>query len=72
LVIGKDKVDPETDKFDSISLVVGNPLNLFRWTKSFGYINSLDEHLVEALNAQEDLLLLILMVILLFLSKKQI
>ena len=54
LIVGKDKVSPETDKFDSISLVVGNPLKLFRLLNSFGYINDPDENLVEALNAQED------------------
>jgi hypothetical protein len=53
LIVGIDKVNPETDKFDSISLVVGNPLKLFRLLNSFGYITSPDEHLVEALNAQK-------------------
>lgn len=53
LIVGIDKVNPETDKFDSISLVVGNPLKLFRRLNSFGYINFPDEQLVEALNAQK-------------------
>ena len=53
LVVGKDKVNSETDKFDSISLVVGNPLKLFKHLNSFGYINFPDENLVESLNTQK-------------------
>lgn len=53
LIVGKEKVNPETDKFDSISLVIGNPLKLFRSLDSFGYVSFPDEKLVEALNNQE-------------------
>lgn len=53
LVMGKEKVNPETDKFDSISLVIGNPLKLFRSLDSFGYVSFPDEKLVNALNKQE-------------------
>lgn len=53
LIVGKEPVDPEIEKFDSISLVVGNPLKLFRTLNSFGYVNFPDQDLIDALNGQE-------------------
>lgn len=53
LIMGKEKVNPETDKFDSISLTIGNPLKLFRNLDSFGYVPFPDEKLITALNKQE-------------------
>lgn len=53
VLTGKNRVDPDNDKFCSISLVVGNSHALLRWFTSFGYINFLDDGLVSQLNAQE-------------------
>lgn len=53
LIAGKEKVNPKADKFDSISLVVGNPLKLFRSLDSFGYVGFPDDKLVDALNKQD-------------------
>ncbi len=50
---GKNRVDPDNDKFCSISLVVGNSHALLHWFTSFGYINFPDDGLVSQLNAQE-------------------
>lgn len=53
LILGNNNINPETDKFDSFSLVVGNPEKLFRSLKSFGYVSFPDKHLVDALNKQK-------------------
>ncbi|MGR5539013.1 HEPN domain-containing protein [Vibrio campbellii] len=50
---GKMRVDPNNDKFYSISLVVGNSHALLGSFRSFGYINFPDDGLVSQLNAQE-------------------
>jgi len=53
MIVGSEKVIPEDDKFSSISLTVGNPLKLFRYLDSFGYVNFPDTKLVNALNEQK-------------------
>jgi hypothetical protein len=53
MLVGKEKIVPDTDKFDSISLVVGNPSKLFRRLDSFGYVNFPENDLIDALNKQE-------------------
>lgn len=50
---GEMRVDPNNDKFCSISLVVGNSHALLGWLTSFGYISFPDDGLVSQLNAQE-------------------
>ncbi|WP_242396579.1 HEPN domain-containing protein [Shewanella baltica] len=50
---GKKRVEPDSDKFCSISLVVGNSHALLRRFTSFGYISFPDDGLVSQLNAQE-------------------
>lgn len=50
---GKSRVDPDNDKFCSISLVVGNSHALLSGFTSFGYINLPDDGLINQLNAQE-------------------
>jgi hypothetical protein len=53
MIMGNEKIVPESDKFTSISLTVGNPLKLFMRLKSFGYVNVPDPKLIDVLNEQK-------------------
>ncbi|MDN3394257.1 MULTISPECIES: HEPN domain-containing protein [unclassified Pseudoalteromonas] len=53
MLLGDKHIKPDEDLFDSISLVVKNPLKLFQDVKSFGYIQFPKEGLIEALNEEE-------------------
>lgn len=50
---GSRSVDPDTDSFSSISLVVGGSHTLLGWFESFGYIHFPDDELISKLNTHE-------------------
>ncbi|CAH0525668.1 HEPN domain-containing protein [Vibrio hippocampi] len=53
VLTGNKRVDPDNDKFCSISLAIGNSQALLNLFTSFGYISAPDDELVSQLSAQK-------------------
>lgn len=54
MITGPAHVSPDTDKFNAISLAIGNPELAFVSSDSFGYIHPSKENLINALNEHEN------------------
>jgi len=54
IIVGNEYLAPEESNIESISFKVGNPLKLFRYQESFGYLDSLNPNLINALNEEND------------------